>query len=140
MNFWDNLRGNLLDPSVNNETDENLRAVSKWTLELTRNVVAVAGLQLFALLSENTVVRGVAFCAYTALYIYCISYFRWFVPYAFPIVKNRNARAFVILTVLVLIGGAGIVAIDLALRSAIDEIVPVQKPPPKLFLTPGIDE
>lgn len=140
MNLWDNLRGNLLDPSANKETDEQLRSVSKWTLELARNVIAVAGLQLLALLSENIVLKGIAFCAYSALYIYCISYFRWFVPYAFPNLKNRNVRAFAIMAVLIVVGGLGIILIDLGLRSAVDEIVRVQKPPPKAPPVTGFEE
>jgi hypothetical protein len=139
LKLWQNLRGHLLDPSDSQKTDEQIRAGSKWALELARNLIAVAGLQFLALASESKLLKAIAFCAYFALFAYCISYFRWFVPHVFPSIKNQNARALIILIILIFVSMLAYVLIDMALRNAIDEIVRVQQPPkpPKIE---GIEE
>jgi hypothetical protein len=140
MNLWHNLRGHLLDPSTNIQQNEELRGIAKWTLELVRNLVAVAGLQVLAQISQSRLLQAVAFIAYVALYVYCVSYFRWFVPHVFPSIKNQNKRALVILAIVVVVGFCGIGLISFSLNTAIDEIVRVQKPSVVLPAAFRVDE
>jgi hypothetical protein len=128
MDVWASLRKHLLDPKDEQAASDELRAISKWWLELARNVVAVAGLQLLAEATDNWVLRAVAFAAYSALFIYCFSYVRWVIPNVFPSLKNQNVRALILLAILICVAVAGYLLIDAGLRSVIDEIVRLQKP------------
>lgn len=126
-NLWVTIRRHLLDPKEERAASEELRAISRWWLEFARNVVAVAGLQLLAEATDNWLLRAVAFVAYSALFLYCFSYVR--IPDVFLAVKNENLRVLILLAILLFVLGVGYLLIDAGLRSVIDEIVRLQRPP-----------
>jgi hypothetical protein len=129
MSLWATLRRHLLDPKDERAASDELRDISKWWLEFARHVVAVAGLQLLAEASGDVLLRGVAFLAYSALFVYCFSYVQWVVPNVFPSFKNQNIRALILLAILICVGGAGYYLIDAGLRKVIGEIARLQKTP-----------
>jgi hypothetical protein len=125
-NLWVTIRRHLLDPKEERAASEELRAISRWWLEFARNVVTVAGLQLLAEATDNWLLRAVAFVAYSALFLYCFSYFR--IPDVFLAVKNENLRVLILLAILLIVLGLGYLLIDAGLSSVIDEIVRLQRP------------
>ena len=91
--MWASVRKHLLDPKDEQAASDELRVISRWWLEFARNVITVAGLQLLAEATDNWLLRAVAFAAYSALFVYCFSYVRWWViPNVFPSIKNQNVR------------------------------------------------
>ncbi len=128
--MWASVRKHLLDPKDEQAASDELRVISRWWLEFARNVITVAGLQLLAEATDNWLLRAVAFAAYSALFVYCFSYVRWWViPNVFPSIKNQNVRVMILLAILVCVAVAGYLLIDAGLRSVIDEIVRLQRPP-----------
>ena len=129
MNVWASVRKHLLDPRDEQAASDELRVISRWWLEFARNVVTVAGLQLLAEATDNWLLRAVAFAAYSALFVYCFSYVRWVIPNVFPSLRNQDVRALILIAILICILIVGYVLIDAGLRSVIDEIVRIQRPP-----------
>ena len=129
MSVWATVRKHLLDPKDEETASDELRVISRWWLEFARNVVTVAGLQLLAEATDNSLLRAVAVAAYAALFLYCFSYVRWVIPNVFPSLKNQNVRALILIAVLLCVAVIGYLLIDWGLRSVIDEIVHLQKAP-----------
>lgn len=129
MELWLRIRHHILNPKEADEASDRMRYGSRWAMEFARNLVAVAGLQYLAQFSENPILIAIAFCAFLALFFYCVSYLHWFTPSVFPSIRNRNTRALMVVLLLTIVGLTGMTIVYLGLRSAIDEIVHLQQHP-----------
>ena len=125
-NLWVNLRRHLLNPKEEQAASEELLTISRGCLEFIRSVVAVAAVQLLAEATDNWLLRAVAILAYSALFLFCFSYVRWFIP-PLPF-RDENVRALLMLGILLCVLVGGYLLIDAGLSSVIDEIVRLQRP------------